>query len=204
MMRFFRRLLRPGSFRKYLVFVLMIPLGYLSQVCVMPYIHPFGVTPSLLYANIAIVTVAYGRIQGLWAGMVYGFLMEIMVPSITFLNLALYPITSLFVSFAFADKSLRRLQMDRAMKRKTREIPPLLRTVLCAMVNVLAYETVNVAYIYLQGTDLTFLHIRRAVWCVLETGILTLGVALVLRPLILGRKRLEPVLKNQPVVFSKK
>ena len=204
MKAFFRRLLRPGFFRKYLVFVLLIPLGYLTQVCVMPYFHPFGVTPNLLYINIAIVTVAYGRLQGLWAGLIYGFLMEIMVPSITFLNLALYPISSLFVSFAFADKSLRRLQMDRAMKRKSREIPALVRTVLCAMVNVLVYETVNVAYIYLQGTDLTFRHFQRAIWCVLETGLLSVVVALMVSPLILGRKREEPVLKNQPIVFSKK
>ena len=200
----FHRLLRPGFFRKYLIFILLIPLGYLTQVCVMPYIHPFGVTPNLLYVNIAIITVAYGRLQGFWAGLIYGFLMEIMVPSITFLNLALYPISSLFVSFAFADKSLRRLQMDRAMKRKTHEIPALIRTVLCAIVNTLVYETVNVAYIYLQGTDLTFLHFRRAFWCVFETGLLALVVALILRPLILGRKRQEPVLKNQPIVFSKK
>ena len=90
------------------------------------------------------------------------------------------------------------------MKRKSREIPALVRTVLCAMVNVLVYETVNVAYIYLQGTDLTFRHFQRAIWCVLETGLLSVVVALMVRPLILGRKREEPVLKNQPIVFSKK
>ena len=185
-------------------FVGMMILGYLFHVCVMPYLHPGGVTPNLLYVNIAIVTVAYGRLQALWAGLIYGFLLEIMAPSVPFVELAIYPISSLFVSFVFADKSLRRLQMDRALKRKTWEMPPLFRTVFCAMANVLVYETVNVAYIYLQGTDLTIRHIQRALWDVVQTGLLALIVASFMRPMILGRKRTEPVLKNQPIVFGKK
>ena len=195
---------RASPFRRYLVLAFLIPLGYLLQVCFMPYIRIYGVTPSLLYANIAIVTVAYGRIQALWAGLIYGFLTEIMTPAIPFFHLALYPISSLFVSFVFADKSLRRLQMDRALKKQPHEIPPFLRTVFCAMTNVLVYETLNVAYIYLQGTDLDSGHILRALWNVLFTGGLTALVAFFIRPLILGRKKPEPVLKNQPIVFGRK
>ncbi len=204
MKAFLHRLMAPGMFRKYVFFLLMIPLGYLCQVCIMPYLRIGGVSPNLLYVNIAIITVVYGRVQALWAGLIYGFLMEIMLPGVPYVNLAVYPISSLFVSFVFADKTLRRLQMDRAMKRKTREIPPLVRTVLCAVVNVFVYEVINVAYIYLQGTDLTVTHFRRALQDILLTGLLTLGLAALIRPLILGRRKPEPVLKNQPIVFSKK
>ena len=204
MKKLLRRLFQPGSFRKYFVFVLMLPLGFLCQVCVMPYVRPFGVTPNLLYVHIAIITVAYGRLQAFWAGLVYGFLMEIRLPSVPFVQLAIYPLSSLFVSFAFADKSLRRLQMVRALKRRSREMPPLLRTVLCAMVNVLVYEIINVVYIYLGGTSLSPQHFIRALLDVIETGALAFFVALVLRPVILGRQKPEPVLKNQPIVFGKK
>ena len=205
MKNFFLRLAAPGSsFRKYMAFLILVPMGYLFQVCVMPYIRPGGVTPNLLYVNIAVITVAYGRLQAFWAGLIYGFLMEIMQPSIPFLNLAVYPISSLFVSFVFADKSIRQLQMERAMRRNTRDIPPMVRTVGCAMVNVLVLEVVNVAYIYLQGTDLTAGHFRRALWDVAETGLLSFLLSVPLRLLILGRKRREPVLKNQPIVFEKK
>ena len=48
-------------------FFLVIALGYLLQVCVMPYVSIGGVTPSLIYAVIAILTVGYGRLRALWA-----------------------------------------------------------------------------------------------------------------------------------------
>lgn len=193
-----------GAFRRYLTLLFLIPLGYLFHVCVMPYVSVGGVTPNLLFAIIGVITVAYGRLQALWAGLIYGLLLEILVPSIPFVSLAVYPISSLFVSFIFADKSLRQLQMDRTLNRKKRYMSAWLRTVLCAMSNVLVFEVVNVAYIYLGGTPLTLLHFRRALRDVLLTGILTFLIEFPLRRIILGRRTEIPVLKNQPIVFSKK
>ncbi len=194
----------PGVLRRYLVLLFLIPLGYLFQVCVMPYVRIGGVTPNLLFALIGVITVAYGRLQALWAGLFYGLLMEIMLPSVTYFSLAIYPIASLFVSFIFSDKSLRQLQMDKALKRKPRYVPAWVRTFLCAMVNVLVYETVNVAYIYLGGTSLTALHFTRALTDVVLTGALTLLLEFPLRRLILGKRQTVPTLKNQPIVFGKK
>ncbi|MBQ9210090.1 MAG: hypothetical protein IJ153_00175 [Clostridia bacterium] len=193
-----------GSLRRYLVLMLLIPLGYLMQVCVVTYFPIGGVTPNLLFANIGIITVAYGRVQALWAGLIYGLLLEILLPSVPFVSLAVYPIASLFVSFIFADKSLRQLQMDRALKRKSHYMAAWLRTVLCAMVNVLVFEIVNVAYIYLGGTALTITHFRRALQDVVLTGLLTLLVEFPVRRLIFGKREVVPVLKNQPIRFGKK
>jgi len=193
-----------GAFRRYLTLLFLIPLGYLFHVCVMPYVSVGGVTPNLLFAVIGVITVAYGRLQALWAGLIYGLLLEILVPSVPFVSLAVYPISSLFVSFIFADKSLRQLQMDRTLNKKKRYMSAWLRTVLCAMSNVLVFEVVNVAYIYLGGTPLTLLHFRRALRDVLLTGILTFLIEFPLRRIILGRRTEIPVLKNQPIVFSKK
>ena len=196
--------MNAGSFRRYLSLILLIPLGYLFQVCVMPYLRIGGVSPNLLYALIGIITVACGRLQALWTGLIYGLLMEIFLPSVPFVNLAVYPLSSLFVSFIFSDKSLRQLQMDRALKRKKREMPAWLRTLLCAMVNVLVYEVINVAYIYLGGTTLTVSHFIRAFLDILFTGVLTLLIEFPLRRLILGKREKPMILKNQPIVFSKK
>ena len=199
-----RREIRAGAFRRYLVLFFLIPLGYLFHVCVMPYLRIGGITPNLLFAVIGIITVAYGRVQALWAGLIYGLLLEIMLPSVTYFNLAIYPISALFVSFAFSDKSLRQLQMDRAMHHKRREMPAWLRTVLCTITNMLVYETINIAYIYLGGTTLSMLHFSRGLRAVLLTGLLTLAIEFPLRRLILGKRRVVPVLKNQPIVFGKK
>lgn len=204
MIRLSRLLPRSPSFRKYLILVLIIPLGYLFQVCVLPYFQVAGITPNLLYVIIAVVTVAYGRLQALWAGLIYGLLMEIMLPSVPFVSLAVYPISSLFVSFAYSDKSLRRIQMDRAMKRKSFELSPLVRTILCAVTNVAVFEIVNIAYIYLQGTALTLQHFQRAVLNLILTGALAFAAGVPLRRMILGKRQQEPVLKNQPIVFGKK
>ena len=195
---------RSSAFRRYLVYLLLIPMGYLLHVCVLPYFPLGGVTPNLLFAVIGIVTVAYGRLQAFWAGLIYGLLLEILLPSVPFVSLAVYPLAALFVSFVFADKSLRQLQMDRALNRRSHLLPSWLRTLLCAMSNVLVWEVVNVAYIYLGGTALTFLHFRRALQSVLLTGALTLLVEFPVRRLIFGRRVIIPVLKNQPIEFSKK
>ena len=81
-----------GSFRRYLVLLFLIPMGYLTQVCVMPYLSIGGITPNLLFAVIGVITVAYGRVQALWAGLIYGLLLEIMLPSVPYVSLAVYPI----------------------------------------------------------------------------------------------------------------
>ena len=77
------------SFRKYLILFLLTFLGYFAEVCIMPYVKIFGVTPNLLYVVIGIVTVAYGKLRAFWVGLVYGILMQILLPSVTMLNLAL-------------------------------------------------------------------------------------------------------------------
>ena len=90
-------------------FFTVVLLVYLLQACVMPYLKVGGVTPSMLLAVIAIVTVGYGRLRALWVGAIYGILTETMMPSLTLLNLALYPVSAAFMSMFFADKSEKRL-----------------------------------------------------------------------------------------------
>lgn len=198
---------RTGFIRRYLVLFLTTALGFLLQGSLMPYVRIFGVTPNLLYAVISIVTVAYGKLRAFWVGLVYGFLTEISLLSIRdapFLNLAVYPLTTLFVSFAFADKPLQRIEMDRAMNRKTKELPAWLRTLLCAAVNISVYEVINLIYVFLKGYDLTSGHIFRALTDVAATTALTALIMFPVRRAIFGKKVIVPVLKNDPIVFAKK
>ena len=109
------RVHQTGSFRRYLILALLVVFGYLMEVCLIPYIRVFGVTPNLLYVIIGIVTVAYGKLRAFWVGLCFGLLMEIMLPSVPYLHLLLYPITTLFCSFAFADKPLKTLEYERAV-----------------------------------------------------------------------------------------
>ena len=194
---------QTGFFRRYLVFVLIIIFGYLFQVCVIPYIRPFGISPNLLYVVIGIITVAYGKLRAFWAGLIYGLLMEIMLSSVPFLNLVIYPVTTLFCSFAFTAKPLKTIEYERATNKKTKELPAWLRTVLCTALNSLIFEIVNVTYIYLGGTRLTFYHFIRAFAGVILTSLLCFILLFPLRRLILGRKTEVLVLKSAPVVFRR-
>ena len=192
-----------AAVRKYAVLLFLIVFGYLFEVCVIPYFKIGGVSPNLLYAVIGIITVAYGKLRAFWVGMIYGLLMQIMLPSVSYLNLALYTLTTLFCSFPFADKPLKTIEYERATNRTRKELPAWLRTLLCASLNVLAYEAVNITYIYLGGTEVTFAHIFRGILDVFLTGLLTLAIMFPIRRLIFGRRLNAPVMQTAPVVFSR-
>ena len=171
--------------------ILVILLGYLAHVSVMPYIHLGDVSPSLLIATTAIVTVGYGILHGLWAGMFYGIVMETLLPTVPMLNLLFYPISALLCAVFFADRSEAQLQYARSIGKRGRNISPLLRTVLCAMVNVIIYEIGNLVYMYLSGAVLSPALIQRAMTDVLSTTVLTAVIMIPVRKLLGFRKKEE-------------
>lgn len=171
--------------------ILVILVGYLAHVSIMPYVKVGDVTPSLLIATTAVVTVGYGLLHGLWVGMFYGIVMETMLPTVPMLNLLFYPISALLCGVFFADRSEAQLQYARSIGRRGRNISPLLRTVLCAMVNVIFYEAVNLVYMYLSGAELTAALIQRALTDVLATTALTAVIMVPVRKLLGFRKKEE-------------
>ena len=171
-------------------FFLVVLLGYLLQACVMPYLKVGGVTPSLLLAVIAIVTVGYGRLRALWVGAIYGILTETMMPTLTLLNLALYPVSAAFMSMFFADKSEKRLEYERSLGKAGRNVNPYLRTLGCAAMNALLYEIVNVFYMYLSGAELSMTMLYDSLADVLGTTALTAAIMLPVRR-FLGFRRLR-------------
>lgn len=167
---------------------LVLLAGYLVQVCIMPYLQVGDVTPSMLVACIAVVTVGYGRLRALWAGAFYGILMETFLAAVPMFNLMIYPVCALLCSVPCADKSAARLQYERSIGKAGRNISPLLRTVVCAAMNGFCIEVVNLVYKYLNGAALTAGAVGRALLCILATTLLTLIVMLPLRKLLGFRK----------------
>ena len=194
---------QTSFFRRYLMLAFLVIMGYLCQVCVIPYCSIAGVAPNLLYVVIGIVTVAYGKLRAFWVAMVFGLLMEIMLPSVTFVSLAVYPLSALFCSFAFADKPLKTIEYERAVNKKSKELPAWLRTVLCTALNIFVFEAVNVTYIYLGGSVLTFSHFSKAILNVLLTTLLCLILLFPIRRMILGPKSETLVLRSAPVTFTR-
>lgn len=158
--------------------------GYLLQMCVMPYVDIAGVTPSLLFAFMGVMTVCYGRLRSFWTGGIYGILMETMMPSITMLNLVFYPIAGSLAAVPFADKSEKQLEAERSMNRDTGNGNVYVRSVLGAGLISLLNEIINITYIYLGGTTLEALHFRRGLTAIVSTMVLTLLIAWPLRHLL--------------------
>ena len=182
--------MRDMIWRQVKLFLLLL-LGYLTQVCIMPYIQVGGITPSMLIACIAVVTVGYGRLRALWAGALYGILMETFLASVPMLNLMLYPIVALLCSVPCADKSASRLQYERSIGKAGRNISPLLRTVICAVLNGVCVEVVHLVYAYLDGAAITSSSIGRAAVCIASTAALTALVMLPARK-FLGFRKPDP------------
>ena len=171
--------------------ILVILVGYLAHVSIMPYLKFGDVTPSLLIATTAIVTVGYGMLRGLWTGMFYGIVMEIMLPTVPMLNLLFYPITALLSSAIFADRSAAQLQYARSIGKRGRNRNPLLRTVLFALFNVFCYEAVNLVYMYLSGAALSPALIMRGLTDIFATTMLTAIIMVPVRKFLGFRKKEE-------------
>ena len=177
--------------RRYLMLAFLVVMGYLCQVCVIPYCSIASVAPNLLYVVIGIVTVAYGKLRAFWVAMIFGLLMEIML------------LSTLFCSFAFADKPLKTLEYERATNQHKKELPAWLRTLLCTALNILVYEVVNVTYIYLGGNALRLHHFVKAFLSILYTSLLCFGLLFPVRRMIFGPKKQVLVLKSAPVTFQR-
>lgn len=166
-------------------------LGYLVHVCVMPYFRIGSTVPSMLLAMIAIITVGYGRLRALWVGAFYGIVMETLLPTVPMLNLMYYPVSALLCSVFTADKSAARLQYERSIGKAGRNISPVLRTVVCAALNALVYEIVNLVYMYLGGAAITMALIFRSMTAIFGTTALTALLVIPVRKL-LGFRKQEP------------
>lgn len=158
--------------KKALKFLLLTALAYLLQATVPFYIQLFDVAPNLAIAICAIVTVAMGRKYAFYLSMVVGYLMEIMMGELTYMNLILYPVCCMMGALAFADKSERKLEEERSTGKKKVNLPAHLRTVLCALLATGVFEFVNVFYIYLNGVTIDIGHILRAMVDILYTAAL--------------------------------
>ncbi len=162
-------------------FFLVVLLTYLLHTCLMPEIRILGVTPNLIIAVLGVVAVCFERVKTLWYGLIMGILLEVMLPTTPLLSLLLYPIIAALCMLIFSDKSMQQLEYERGLGKPGRNRPAWLRTPLCAAFGTTVYEIVNIAYVYLRGTDIEFSHILRGLINVLLTAALALVLMVPLR-----------------------
>lgn len=157
--------------KKALKVLLLTALAYLLQATVPIHIQLFDVAPNLAIAIISVCTVALGRKYAFYMSVTVGYLLEIMMGALSYMNMILYPVCCMLSALAFADKSERRLQLETGSDGKRRgNLPAHLRTALCALLSMAVFEFVNLFYIYLNGVSVDMGHIARALVSVLYTA----------------------------------
>ncbi len=147
---------------KLLKCILLTLLTYLLQATVAIQISLWDVAPNIALALIAVVSVGLGRKYTFLMSLTVGYLLEIMLPSLNYINLILYPVCAMLGALAFSDKSERRLEEERSTGRHRPMLPAHLRTILCAILSTAVFEGVNLIYIYLTGVALDGGHLGRA------------------------------------------
>ena len=156
-----------------LKFAVITLLAYLMESTVSQYVALWGVAPNIALAMIAAVSVAMGRKYTFFMSVTVGYLLEIMLPALDYINLILYPVCALLGALAFSDKSERKLEEERSLGKRAGNMPAHLRTILCGLVSILVFEGVNLFYIYLNGITLDASHLQRALLSVFYTTALT-------------------------------
>lgn len=145
-------------------------LAYLLQATLAIHISLWDVAPNIALSIVSIITIALGRKYTFLMSLSIGYLLEILLPTMDYLNLILYPVVAMLGALAFSDKSERRLEEERTTGKRTRTLSPHIRTPLCAMLSMLVFESVHLIYIFLNGYDLEAPHFFRTLVSILYSG----------------------------------
>ena len=159
-------------FGKLLKVALLTVLSYLLQTTAAVHISLWDVAPNIALALVSVVTIGLGRKYTFFMSLTIGYLREIMMPSLGYIDLLLYPVCAMLGALAFSDKSERKLEEERSTGKRALMPHAHIRTPLCAAVSVLVYEGVHLVYIYLDGVFIDSSHIFRGLVDVLYSTLL--------------------------------
>ncbi len=156
-------------FSKLIKMSVLTLLAYLLQATVAQHIAIGGVAPNLAFALTAVVSIALGKKYTFVMSLAIGYLMEIMLPALNYINLIAYPVCAFLGAWFFADKSERKLEEERTQNRERKQLDPHIRTMLAAALSTLIFEAVNLFYTFLGGVALSTAHYMRAIFDVIYT-----------------------------------
>ena len=156
-------------------------LAYLLQVTAALHLSLWDVAPNLALGLTAIATVALGRKYTFFMSLTIGYLLEIMLPTLDYISLIIYPVCAMLGALAFSDKSDRRQEEERSTGKYRNMLNPHLRTPLCAALSITVFEIVHLFYISLNGVAIDFGHLGRSLISVVYSTLITAVVQIPVR-----------------------
>lgn len=157
-----------------------------------------SVSPNIAIVYLSIIIVGYGRQHGLVASLIIGILMEIMLANLNYFYLLLYPSIAVLSMLVFADKTERKLEMERATRKYKGNANPLLRSINCTLYMSALYEIISVGYGLLIGMETSTNTLLRSTIFLGYNALLCTIVMLPLRK-FLGLKFVFPKFGKQAV-----
>lgn len=122
--------------------------------------------------------------------------MEIMVPSLEYLHLILYPAIATLAFTLFADKTERKLELERNTKKRGKDINPLVRTPLATFLMCLVFQLVCLFYVLLQGVAFSWILASRLITDLVYTTTLSVVLMVPLRAFLglksFSKHQIEP------------
>lgn len=162
--------------------LLITIFAYFLQATAIPLLSFNDISGNIIISTLSVIIVAIGRQHGFASSLIFGILMETMVESLTYWHLLIYPILGVLGFLLFADKTDRRLEMERITKKKfAGNINPVIRTFLCTLVLSLIFETFNIFYELLRGVNFDFIQFSRALLATTYNLVITLIIIVPIR-----------------------
>ena len=93
--------------------LILTVLAYLIQTCVMNHLTIRGVSGSVIFAVIAVLTVSCGKKYAFCASCLIGVMVESMLSNVPGLYVIAYPVIAMLSAQAFADRTDRQLEQRR-------------------------------------------------------------------------------------------
>lgn len=162
--------------RRMLRLAILLLLAYLLQATVMPYLRISGVALDLCMVSLVCASMALGPYYGMGAALFMALLLEIAGSDLPGMTTAVCLLAGAWG--AYADFRLRHMTGVPG-KRPSRVLKRML-PMLCVGLPVAVKESLFVAYFYLTGVDIAFVH----VWRVFLASLLATLAAIPLLPLI--------------------
>ena len=192
------------SLKRGLKALLITALAYLFQVCVLRYLPVGGVTGSIIFAALAVLTVSCGKKYAFCSACLTGMVMESMLSPVSALYVIAYPVIAMLGAQMFADMTDRQLERRRMLNESRRSrlaetgakerwwskyfmqyregnLPAHLRIPLCAVMMDLMMNVVMCVYMYLIGEEISMVHAARILISMLYTAGLAVIIMVPLR-----------------------
>jgi rod shape-determining protein MreD len=167
---------------------LTVLVFYVLQTSVFTSLRVSVIQPDMMAVLLACLSAYTGTYGTFCAGAVSGLLLDTFVGHVMGLYVVLYPLMG-YVCAKIRGRTNRMVEV--LFRRHWKAGRHLIVHMLICLLIVAFRETIFVTYMFLNGVDVTYLHVFRIVACMLASALMTIPADWLVRRLLQGKKRTQ-------------